>query len=718
MLRHNRPNDLRAPACVALLVEAARTLGLAPVARPRPTLADLQRTVRAHPEAAELEPALAFVRTQALMTNATPIAPLFTPQLAGLMPSLLARRESEVAPESMAKLFRLATDMERSADLPPYFAGALRAVMDQNGWTSARLAKIAGVDEATVRQWCRGSEPRSHQHAICKALETALSVPPGTLLDRMSTTAIRMNSCSVLTDDVRDELDAHSIPIRALGDDWNGLDDHEKRWRVATLKKLTLTGVPYRDYARSDHHDELPPFCNPDFDREFEALRIFKEAKETDLFDDDPFEIMTVAGKSHFKNGGIWRETTSVLQHKNAIRILRALRAELPPTLQAQLDRQGLGALASAKLVVAGAKAIARRRCRRLARSGFFADSRNPAPKDGLVFAHGDVSRLIVIAGYLNPATGYLFKNPPVLRCLDGFIDQAWIDGARADWPAVAVAERKLMTKAAGKIARRIYAVRDPWLPIMPLLELPAPLEPIYRALDRMEADRPPFAASPVGMARHDRDHCLLRLWVHTKLRRSCLVQLTYRPDNTGMLRFTADGGALLVIPQELFKNAGSSALPEGGQPIEFVIEPAERRLLRILRRWVVGEGHSRSLLCHDHNNHFLFPGDKGGALNDASVHRICMAFSTLYLVALPWRPGGIPGVLPFGAHAMRDLAGTHVIKVSGLKDDAALALLDTVETITKAYSRFTSADKTRRSTRQIRASLPPDLFADDDDVD
>lgn len=709
-LRHNRYQDLLAPACLGPIVAAARRIGLAPVTRPRPTLADLQRSLRSCVDVDRLEEALAFVRMMTCAESGSPIAIVFTRQLRQVMPGLLARANSAVLPTAMQELFELAFAIEAEAALPADFASALAALMDKKGWTRLRAARIAGVSVATIGQWLRGSEPRTHQRAICAAIEQALGVQPGTLLDRMSTTAVRMDSCSVLTQEVRDELDAHSIPIRALGDDWNAIGVAEKRERLKVLRDLTLTGNPFRQYAQTDHLEELPPFCNPAFTAEFEALQRFKEAEETDLFDDEPEEVVSTGRGRHFKNGGYWRKSTSALQYQNAVRLLRCLRAGLAPEQQAQLDTQRLGVLTHAGALKEMIKALARRRYNRLVRCGFFATLKLAPPKDGMVFTHGDVSRLIVIAGYLNASTGYLYKNRPELMPLDGLIDQTWLDKANEDWPATARKERAEIVSAARKIARRVQQLRDPWLPIEPLLALDQPLVPIYRALKRMAADRPPFSGSPDAMARHDRDHCLLRLWVHSKLRRSCLVQLTYRPDNTGMLRWQADGGARLVIPQALFKNAGSSALPRNGQPVEIVIEPEEKPLLRALRRWVVGDGNSRAILCRDPANDFLFPGEGDGALNSASVHRICMAFSTLYLVDLPWRPGGIPGVLPFGAHAMRDLACTHVIKQTNAPEEAAIAIFDTVDTILKAYARFTSAEKSRRSAALIRNTLPADL--------
>lgn len=710
-VRHNRHADLLAPGCAAPLIAAARQLGLAPVARPRPTVFTLEHALRSHADAPRLEDALAFAKGMTALKSECPIAVAFSPAIRQWLLALLVQRNGHISVEIMNELFNLVDAIEVHAGLPADFASALVALMDQKGWTSRRLAHVAGVNEATVRQWRSGSEPRSRQRAICQAIETALAVPPGTLLDRMHTVAVRTDSCSVLTQEVRDLLDAHCIPARALGDDWNAIGTREKRERLATLEKLTLTGNPFRQYMRSAHHEQLAPFCNPVFDADFEALTTFKQAECPDLFEDEP-EVSGATGPGQFfTNGGIWRPSTSALQKHNALRLIQSLRAELSAEQQAQLDAQGIGILTHAKTVGAMIKALARRRCERLVRSGFFQESKLAKPKDGLVFLNGDVSRIIVIAGYINTLTGYLYKNPPDLKPLTGFIDQDWVDQATADWHGTAVRERRLLMKAARTIARRVQTVRDPWLPIKPLLDLDKPLAPIYRALDRMAADRPAFSGAPHATARHDRDHCLLRLWVHTKLRRSCLVQLT-----CSMLRWREDGGALLVIPQDLFKNKGSSALPANGQDVEITIDPAQKALLAALRQWSYGPGNTRDLLCHDPENPYLFPGEGSGPLNSASVHRICMAFSTLYLVALPWRPGGVPGVFPFGTHAMRDLAATHVIKITNSVEDAAAAIFDTAETIRKHYARFTSAEKSKRSERLIRESLAGELDDEEDD--
>lgn len=708
-MRHNRHEQLHDPACSAHIMVAARTFGLAPANRPRATIADLAKSVRSHADFATLEGALAFVTSIVKCSLSTPIAVVFTPTIEQAL-DVMTRRDGKVLPQSMQELFDIAREIQTNSALPADFASALTALMQAKGWTAQRVARVAGVDPGTVRQWCRGSEPRSHQRSICVAIETALNVPPGTLLSRMSTTAIRMDSCSVLTDEVRDEFDAHSIPIRALGDDWNAIGVDEKRWRLTVLQKKTLS-VPYRLSANKAHLDPLPPFANAAFKAQFEELVAYKTQTSGDCLDDclDDEPVYKDPNSKHpwLKHGGYWDGTTAVLQKNNAERLIRAFRATLEPDQQAQLDAQGLGILTNARAVKAMMQADAKRRCDRLIRADFFKMQHMPVPKNGRIYTNGDVSRLIVIAGYLNQHTGYLFKNPPEVKVLRGFIDQDWIDKAKADWPTTAKSERADMIKAARRMVGDVQKVRDPWLPIAPLLDLNAPLEPVYGALARMAKDRPPFAASPAAMARHDRDICLLRLWAHTRLRRSCLVALTYRDDNTGMLRWRRDGGAVLVIPQEHFKNAGSSALPSNGEPVEIPIVPEQKALLRALRRWVMGEGNARSLLCDDKDNAYLFPGLGSGGLTPGSVHRICMAFSTLYLVDLPWRPGGIPGVLPFGSHAMRDLTCTQMIKITGRIADAADAVLDTETTMRKAYTRITSSEKNLRASEILRLSLP-----------
>ncbi len=711
-MRHNRHDQLREPACSVHIIAAAKTFGLAPANRPRATIADLAKTLQSHADFAPLEAALAYVKSIARCSLTTPIAVVFTPTIQQSVDALI-HRDGKVEPQTMRELFDIATKMQANAALPANFASALTALMQAKGWTAQRVAEVAGVDPATVRQWCRGSEPRSNQRSICDAIERALGVSPGTLLDRMSTTAVRMDSCSVLTDEVRDELDAHSIPIRALGSDWNSIGVVEKRERLQILQERTLI-VPYRNSANQVHLDRLPPFSSPTLKTQFDALVAYKTRGSDDYLDDEPVYKDPNSRHPWLKHGGYWTETTAELQENNAKRLIMTLRAELAPDQQAELDAQGLGILTHARVVIAMMKAIAKRRFDRLVRANFYKMQHMIAPKNGRAFTNGDISRLIVIAGYLNEHTGYLVKNPPEVKVLRGFVDQDWIDAAKADWPATAKRERAAMIKAARLMADEVRKVRDPWLPIAPLLDLIEPLKPVHLALTRMDQDRPPFAASPTALARHDRDICLLRLWTHTRLRRSCLVKLTYRDDNTGMLRWRQDGGAVLVIPQEIFKNYGSSALPSNGEPVEIQIVPAQKALLRALRRWLVGEGHSRSLLCTDDKNPFLFPGLGKGGLTPGSVHRICMAFSTLYLVDLPWRPGGVPGVMPFGSHAMRDLTCTQMIKMTGRLTDAADTVLDTEATMKKAYARVTASEKTLRVNEMLRLSLPPDI--DDDD--
>ena len=106
-------------------------------------------------------------------------------------------------------------------------------------------------------------------------------------------------------------------------------------------------------------------------------------------------------------------------------------------------------------------------------------------PEDGKVYTAGDVNRIELTAGLFSPLTGYLFHNPPRFAPIPGVLTQSEIDAAVADWPEFVKRSLTKIRETSNRIAEVACKVRDPWLPIKPLLARPDPLSPVYQGLDR-----------------------------------------------------------------------------------------------------------------------------------------------------------------------------------------------------------------------------------------
>jgi hypothetical protein len=200
------------------------------------------------------------------------------------------------------------------------------------------------------------------------------------------------------------------------------------------------------------------------------------------------------------------------------------------------------------------------------------------------------------------------------------------------------------------------------------------PMQAIWDALDRMEADRP----CPGGEAEAVwyRNYILLGLSACCPLRRRNFMELTWNPDGNAQLRKRADGHYKIFIPGADMKNRYGYARDHD---YDYPVEPRLTRhldtyLQKILPRLAKGATDR------------VFVGTTAPSMLWGNLSNEFRRITAKYL---PETPG-------FGIHAMRHIVATALVKETGGYVAAALALHDYEATVLKHYGRFLVRDAAR----------------------
>ena len=255
----------------------------------------------------------------------------------------------------------------------------------------------------------------------------------------------------------------------------------------------------------------------------------------------------------------------------------------------------------------------------------------------------------------------------------------------------------------------RMRVHRDPFEPIMCVLEAESPLAEYRKITDEIIARMPDERRYPRPAAEAVRSFLLLRLGLHLGLRQKNLRQLRVCPRGPyptserrladmkcGELRWSdRDYGWEVLIPSVAFKNSGSSFF--GQKPFRLVL-PDLLDLYKYLDAYI--DRHRGVLLGGAKDPGTLFVKTVKTTSIDAAYN------STTFYEA--WRTviqrygiynsytgrGAIKGLLPHGPHNLRDILATHILKQTGSYEQASYAIQDTPDVVQQHYGRFLPQDK------------------------
>ena len=184
---------------------------------------------------------------------------------------------------------------------------------------------------------------------------------------------------------------------------------------------------------------------------------------------------------------------------------------------------------------------------------------------------------MLMIAQALTRANvGWIRQHPELLKNvtpIEGLIEQEEIESAADDWHAACDTFYRHAANRSKKIQRVMRVHRDPFEPIMCVLEADSPLAEYRKITDEILKRMPDENRYPRPAAEAVRSFLLLRLGLHLGLRQKNLRQLRLCPRGhhptserrledmkCGELRWSdRDNGWEVLIPAAAFKNSSSS---------------------------------------------------------------------------------------------------------------------------------------------------------------
>lgn len=308
--------------------------------------------------------------------------------------------------------------------------------------------------------------------------------------------------------------------------------------------------------------------------------------------------------------------------------------------------------------------------------------------------------------------TGWLRQNPQLaerLRPIAGLISEQDIVQAHGDWPAACDDFYRHGLARAREIERVARVHRDPFEPVLAVLEADSPVGEYRRITDEILRLMPDARRYPREAAEANRSYLMLRLGLHLGLRQKNLRQLLVSPRRQtprserqlealkrGELRWNERGeGWEVLVPSVAFKNASSSFF--GGKPFRLML-PDLGGLYDRIDAYVRAD---RALLiggARDPGTFFVKTAKattRDAAYDQATFYEAWRLTIQRYGIFNPFTGrGAIKGLLPHGPHNVRDVLATHILKQTGSYEQASYAIQDTPEMVAKHYGRFLPQDK------------------------
>jgi integrase len=319
---------------------------------------------------------------------------------------------------------------------------------------------------------------------------------------------------------------------------------------------------------------------------------------------------------------------------------------------------------------------------------------------------------LMVAQALTRAEVGWIRQHPELLKKvqpIEGLIAQEEIDFARRDWHGACDAFHRHAANRSKEIQRVMRVHRDPFEPIMVVLEADSPLLEYRKITDEILKRMPDEDRYPRAAAEAVRSFLLLRLGLHLGLRQKNLRQLRLCPRGhfptserrledmkCGELRWSdRENGWEVLIPSIAFKNSGSSFF--GQKPFRLIL-PDLLDLYKYLEAYI--DRHRGVLLGSAKDPGTLFVKTVKTTSLDAAYDstKFYEAWRTViqrYGIYNPYTGrGAIKGLLPHGPHNLRDILATHILKQTGSYEQASYAIQDTPDVVQQHYGRFLPQDK------------------------
>ncbi|TYC58739.1 hypothetical protein FMN50_08800 [Rhodobacterales bacterium] len=345
-------------------------------------------------------------------------------------------------------------------------------------------------------------------------------------------------------------------------------------------------------------------------------------------------------------------------------------------------------------------------------------------------YTRWEIDMLSVAAALCREETGWLRQTPRIassLQKIEGLISEQDISDAQNDWVSACERMFKHARRRIKEIERVAKIHRDPFEPIMPVLEAPSPVGEYRKITEEILHRMPDERRHARAAAEAVRSFLLLRIGLHTGLRQKNLRELLLcKPGDLptserkledmkrGELRWsTRDRGWEILIPAIAFKNANSSFF--GSKPFRLIL-PDLGRLYELIDAWI--DRHRSRLIgpAADPGTFFVKTAKITSTNAAYSQNTFFEAWRTViqrYGIYNPWTGrGAIEGLLPHGPHNVRDVLATHILKQTGSYEQASYAIQDTPDMVANHYGRFLPQDKAEIAARilnQVWAAAQPE---------
>jgi hypothetical protein len=327
-------------------------------------------------------------------------------------------------------------------------------------------------------------------------------------------------------------------------------------------------------------------------------------------------------------------------------------------------------------------------------------------------YTRWETDLLSIVTALTREETGWLRQTPRLadnLVEIEELIGQSDIDEVRQDWHAACERMYKHAKRRIKEINRVARIHRDPFEPILPILEAPRPVAEYRKITEEILRRMPDERRHPRAAAEAVRSFLLLRLGLYTGLRQRNLRELLLcgrdalptserrlEDMKRGEIRWsTREHGWEILIPSVAFKNANSSFF--GAKPFRLIL-PDLGGLYEQIEAYI--DRHRKRLIGPTADSGTFFvktakTSSTDAAYNQNTFYEAWRLVTQRYGVYNPWTGrGAIEGLLPHGPHNIRDVLATHILKQTGSYEQASYAIQDTPEMVSRHYGRFLPQDK------------------------
>lgn len=602
---------------------------------------------------------------------------------------------------------------------PATFHEALALHMARHGETAGRLHKaITGPDDRTDRktiaQWATGLKtPRTLASLeLLERIERRYQLPVGYFRAKLPNRGqaarghrklegISPSERRRLAWHLPDDFDARSPGERAEIIEWvrrvviTGSTEY-RRFQAQAIKHRyalrfpALTGRKPASMGAPGEGDYDP---RDDIDRELAVSKDAPAALAKEVAQFVRFKTATLTEIGYLRSG-VWGEETA-LQQVEYLGLLFGALAALPssPVAGCGVPRASLS-IAMLIFPTVWDWYLQWRQQRR----GFFTAWENNMLQLGLSLTR--------------KGTGWLRQHPELavrLQPIENLVSVDDVQAAQTDWSDTCDAFHQYAFARANEIRRVAKVHRDPFEPILPILEAESPLGEYRLIVHEIIRLMPNAGRYPLAAAEAVRSILMLRLGLHLGVRQKNLRQLLLclpghvptaerqlEMRKCGEMRWLEREGLWEVfIPAVAFKNAQSSFFAK--RPYQLRL-PDLDGLYDFIEIYV--RQHRAVLLGSfpDPSTFFVKTMksiSREAAYDQNTFYEAWRLIIQRYGIYNPYTGrGAIKGLLPHGPHSVRDVLATHVLKRTGSYEQASYAIQDTPEVVAKYYARFLPQDK------------------------